>query len=149
MPNVYRIETYPNERYRDDGGYYYDVTKNGVPILTHVRYDEARTHVLTLIEDEDRYQEMWKGRVDYDCPGKVEKNPGDVYRVETRTGYRTEDGSTLQDVTKNGQAILTGVLYDRAFAHVLALIEDNDRYQEVCDGKVRSDESGMHMKRKR
>jgi len=149
MPNIYRIETHPGTRgdyYSDHHGYIYDVTKNGVIIHTHLRYEEARAHVLAVIEDEDRYQRAWKGQVSYDCPGKVEKNPGDVYQIQRRDGYKTDNGSYLCDVTKNGITFLTGVRYSEASAHVLLVIQDHDRYQEVTDGKIECDLSGMHEK---
>jgi hypothetical protein len=147
MADVYRIETYPE--YEDNDGSFYNVTKNGEVLLTRVRHDQARAHVLTLIGDEDRYLKLWNGKVYCDSTGRIEKNPGNIYRVETRTGYRNERSEVLFDVTKNGQTILTGVLYLQARAHVLALLEDNDRYQEAENGKVRFDHSGMAEKQNR
>jgi hypothetical protein len=70
---------------------------------------------------------------------------GNVYRLETTEGYGDMIGP-FYDVTKNGENLLIGVHYPEAFALVASLIEDDDRYQEVFDGRLNCDTSGERVK---
>jgi hypothetical protein len=56
MSNVYRMESTGDSD--PTGTPFYDVTKNGQTLLARVRYTEAFEHVASLIEDDDRYQEV-------------------------------------------------------------------------------------------
>ncbi len=69
----------------------------------------------------------------------------DVYKLETRVGHRNETGY-LYEVTRNGVPILSDVNYVVAYNHVVGVIADDDRYQEVSAGFTRCDLSGKALK---
>jgi hypothetical protein len=72
MGIVYRLER--TKDYRDeDGSPFYDVTMNGVVLLTRVRFDVASAQVAARIEDDDRYQEVFDGNINCDESGEVMK----------------------------------------------------------------------------
>jgi hypothetical protein len=71
---------------------------------------------------------------------------GNVYRLETNTGYGDEKGP-FYDVIMNGVFLLTRLRYPEASAQVAARIEDDDRYQEVLNGDIYCNISGGVIKR--
>lgn len=71
----------------------------------------------------------------------------DVYRLERTEAYRDETGRPFYDVTKNGVTLLARVYYSAAFALVVSLVADDDRFQEVTDGRIDCDVSGKDVKR--
>ncbi len=66
----------------------------------------------------------------------------DVYRMDCRM----VDGWHIVSVTKNGEPLLADMVYPEAHAAVLAMIADDDRYQEWCDGQQNCDASGAELK---
>jgi hypothetical protein len=79
MGNVYRLET--TAGYGDENGPFYDATKNGENLLTRVRYSEAFAHIASLIEDDDRFQEV------HDCEIDCETSGASVKKSKQRSGY--------------------------------------------------------------
>ena len=69
-----------------------------------------------------------------------------VYKLETRTGYKDEEDSPLWDGTKNGMPLVSGVVYPVALDLILAIIADDDQYQEAKDGKINCNITGAKLK---
>lgn len=70
-----------------------------------------------------------------------------VYKMETKSGYKNDEGTVLYDVTLNGESLFVGVGYTQGFEAVVAVLEDDDRYQEVCNGNMYCDQIGAEIKR--
>ena len=69
-----------------------------------------------------------------------------TYKLETFESYQDANHTVLYDVDVDSKALLTGVPYSYAYNTVLGVINDEDSYQEVCEGEMYCNITGLKLK---